>query len=130
MDTRGIVNTYGVYEAFYQANYLASEAPSNISWIGTVQGFLLIIVGVITGPLYDMGYLHVLISVGSVLIVLGLMMTSIATQYYQIFLALGICVGLGAGCLFVPSVAIVATYFTTKRAAATGLTAAGGSVGE
>lgn len=126
---RGIVNTFGVYQAFYEVHYLASSTPSAISWIGTIQGFLLIVVGVITGPLYDLGYLHALIGFGSVLVVFGLMMTSIATEYYQVFLAFGLCVGLGAGCLFVPSVAIVATYFSTKRAAATGLTAAGGSVG-
>ena len=36
---------------------------------------------------------------------------------------------LGSGFLFVPSVAIVATHFTTKRAFATGITVAGGSVG-
>jgi MFS family permease len=127
---RGIVNTFGAYQAFYETHYLASTPPSSISWIGTIQGFLLIVFGVITGPLYDLGYLRSLICVGTALVVFGLMMTSIATEYYQIFLAFGVCVGLGAGCLFVPSVAIVATYFSTKRAAATGLTAAGGSVGQ
>lgn len=57
------------------------------------------------------------------------MMTSLATTYWQIFLAQGVCVGLGTGCLFLPSVAIVATYFSKKRALATGITAAGGSIG-
>ena len=90
----------------------------------------MIVVGVISGPLYDMGYLRTLVYTGTFLSVLGLMMTSIASEYYQIFLSMGVCVGLGSGCLFVPSVAIVSTYFSTKRAAATGLTAAGGSVGK
>lgn len=58
------------------------------------------------------------------------MMTSLGTSYYQIFLAQGVVVGLGAGCLFVPSVAIVSTYFTSKRALMTGFTAAGGSIGQ
>jgi MFS family permease len=57
------------------------------------------------------------------------MMTSLATEYWQIFLAQGLCIGLGSGCLFLPSVATVATYFTTKRALAIGITASGGSVG-
>jgi len=69
-----------------------------------------------------------LIYTGTALSVFGLMMTSIAKEYYQVFLSLGICVGLGSGCLFVPSVAIVSQYFSTKRSAATGLAAAGGSL--
>jgi MFS family permease len=66
---------------------------------------------------------------GTFLSVFGIMMTSLATQYWQIFLAQGFCVGLGGGCLFLPSVALVATYFTTKRALAIGIAAAGGSIG-
>ena len=95
-----------------------------------MQGFIMIVIGVITGPLYDLGYLQTLIYTGTFLSVSGLMMASISTRYYQVFLSLGVCVGLGSGCLFVPSVAIVSTYFSTKRAAATGLTAAGGSLGK
>ncbi len=85
--------------------------------------------GIITGPVFDQGYFHPLLVIGSLLVVLGLMMTSLATIYSQIFLAQGLCIGLGAGCLFIPSIAIVATYFSTKRALATGIAAAGGSIG-
>ena len=56
-------------------------------------------------------------------------MTSISEEYYQVLLAQGICVGLGSGCLFIPSIAVVSTYFTTKRAFATGIAVAGSSVG-
>ena len=44
-------------------------------------------------------------------------------------LAQGITVGLGCGCLFIPSVAIVSTYFTSKKSFATGIAASGGSMG-
>lgn len=57
------------------------------------------------------------------------MMQSLGTKYYQIFLAQALTVGLGTGFIFLPSVAIVATYFTTKRALAIGITASGGSLG-
>ena len=87
------------------------------------------VIGVVTGPIFDRGYLRTLLLVGSFLTVFGLMMTSIATSYYQVLLAQGFCVGLGSGCLFVPSLAVVATYFTTKRAFATGISVAGSSVG-
>ena len=87
-------------------------------------------VGILTGPLFDKGYLRTLLATGTFLVVFGMMMTSLGKAYYQLFLAQGICVGIGAGCLFVPSVAIIPNYFTAKRAFMTGITAAGGSVGE
>ncbi|UKZ77003.1 hypothetical protein TrVFT333_004719 [Trichoderma virens FT-333] len=128
-NTWGIVNSFGVYQAYYESDLLSSRSPSEISWIGTFQGFLLVCFGIVGGPLFDYGYFHYLMVVGSLLIVVGLMTLSLATTYWQIFLAQGLCIGLGAGCLFAPSIAIVATYFSTKRALATGITAAGGSIG-
>jgi MFS family permease len=122
------VNTFGAYQAYYE-NYLTDSSSSEISWIGTFQGFLLIIFGIIGGPIFDRGYFRALLATGIFLVVFGMMMTSLATTYWQIFLAQGLCVGLGASCLFLPSVAIVATYFSTKRALAIGISAAGGSTG-
>ena len=94
-----------------------------------MQAFLLIFVGPLTGPIYDAGYFRVLILVGSFLVVFGQMMLSLCHSYYQVFLAQAITVGLGAGCLFIPSVAILSQYFNTKLATATGLAASGSSLG-
>ena len=107
-----------------------NESSSNISWIGTIQAFLLIFIGLITGPLFDYGYLRGLIITGSFGIVFGMMMTSICTEYWQVLLAQGILVGLGCGCLFVPSIAIIPQYFSTKKAFAQGIGASGSSLGE
>ena len=123
------MNTFGTYQTYYEHELLSHVSSSQISWIGSVQAYLLVVIGVVTGPIFDRGYLRTLLLVGSFLTVFGLMMTSIATSYYQVLLAQGFCVGLGSGCLFVPSLAVVATYFTTKRAFATGISVAGSSVG-
>lgn len=56
-------------------------------------------------------------------------MTSLSSEYWQVILAQAICVGLGNGCLYIPSVAILPQYFTTKKALATGLAASGSSLG-
>jgi len=124
---RGLVNSFGAYQTYYDGTI--GRSPSDVSWVGTFQGFLLFLVGILTGPLYDMGYFRELILVGTFLVTFGMMMTSLSTEYYQIFLAQGVVVGLGAGCLFVPSVAVASQYFTTRRALAVGITASGGSVG-
>ncbi len=127
---RGIVNSFGVYQTYYESVLLAhSHSPSQISWIGSIQAFLLVVIGVITGPIFDKGYLRSLLLVGSFLTFFGLLMTSICKTYWQLMLAQGVCVGLGSGCLFVPSIAVVATYFTTKRALATGIAVGGSSLG-
>lgn len=87
------------------------------------------LVGAITGPIYDAGYVHTLLLTGSFLIVFGQMMLSLCTEFYQVMLAQAICIGLGCGCLFVPGVAILSTYFSTRIATAMGIAAAGSSLG-
>lgn len=122
------MNSFGVFQTYYQVDLLHTSSPSTISWIGSIQAFLLLVVGVVSGPLYDAGYFRTLISCGTFCLVFGLMMTSLATQYWQIMLAQGILVGLGNGCLFTPSVAILPQYFSRKRALANGLAATGSSL--
>jgi MFS family permease len=51
------------------------------------------------------------------------------TQRRQLVLAQGVCKGLGDGLVFCPTVALVATYFSTKRSLAMAVTASGGATG-
>ncbi|TGO53860.1 hypothetical protein BCON_0116g00040 [Botryotinia convoluta] len=125
----GIVNMFGAFQTFYENDLLSHESPSNISWIGSIQAFLLLLVGVFTGPLFDAGLFRPLLCTGTFMVVFGMMMTSISTSYWQIVLAQAMCMGIGLGCLFVPSVAIVSTYFSTRKAFATGIAASGSSLG-
>ncbi|KAL7800587.1 major facilitator superfamily domain-containing protein [Trichoderma afarasin] len=125
----GIINAFGVFETYYEQQILSHMSPSAIAWIGSIQSALLMVVGVISGPLFDAGYFYALLPTGTFLVVLGTMMTSLSTKYYQIMLAQGICVGIGAGFLFVPSVAILPQYFKNKRALANGIAASGSSIG-
>lgn len=57
-----------------------------------------------------------------------MMMTSLASSYWEVILAQGLVVGLGNGCLFVPSIAVLPTYFTKWRALATGIAITGGNI--
>lgn len=57
------------------------------------------------------------------------MMTSLCDKYWQLMLAQGLCMGLGAGGLFITSIAIIPSYFDTKRAFAMGVAASGSSLG-
>lgn len=71
-----------------------------------------------------------MILAGTVISVFGMMMTSICREYWQVILAQGIVVGTGMGFLLIPAVAVMPHYFTKRRAFATGIGAAGSSVGQ
>ena len=129
--SRGFANAYGVFQTYYETDLLRHESPSNISWIGSVQAFLLLLVGgLLTGPLFDAGYVQHLVAFGSFMVVFGMMMTSLCQTYWQVFLAQGITVGIGVGCLLIPSLAIVPQYFDKHRAFAMGVAISGSSIGE
>ena len=90
---------------------------------------MLLTVSFLSGPIYDRGHLRTLVQVGSFSLVFGLMMLSICKTYWQVLLAQGFCIGIGAGCLWVPCVAILPTYFNTKLGLVVGLAFSGSSVG-
>ena len=125
----GQVVTFGIYQSYYQSGAKFEASPSSIAWIGSIQAFLLLFVGALCGRIFDAGYLRQLIVAGSVLIVFGLMMTSLVSQYWQALLAHGICVGLGMGCLLVPSIGAPSTWFIRRRGLAIGCVTSGAAVG-
>lgn len=85
--------------------------------------------GPLVGFFYDNRGPKELILVGGFFHVLGLMMTSLCTEYYQFILAQGICSPLGLNCIFNAAVNCIPTWFLKKRGAAYGIMAAGSGLG-
>jgi MFS family permease len=127
----GYATSFGVYQDFYTQHYLTKQTSSAISWIGSLNMFLLTAVGLVSGSLYDRGYFYHLMIVGSLLQSFSLFMLSLSKpdQYYQIFLAQGIGSGIAAGLMFVPSTAVIAHYFRRKRTLVLTFVASGSSLG-
>ncbi|KAK2781252.1 hypothetical protein FQN53_000658 [Emmonsiellopsis sp. PD_33] len=129
INTWGIVTAFGVFQTYYEQHLLAGESPSTISWVGSIQSFLLLLIGAITGPLFDAGYARHMLIFGWLLYSFGLMMASISTKLWQIILSQAFCVGLGCGAVFIPSIAILPQYFKRRRALANGIAATGSGIG-
>jgi MFS family permease len=128
-NTWGLINTFGVYQTYYEAGTIFEASSSDIGWIGAVQAAALLLTGLIAGPLYDRGYFRHLLVVGTFLIVFGHMMLSLSHALWHAVLSQGLCLGIGAGCLFLPAVAVLPTYFRKKLGTAVGLAASGSSLG-
>lgn len=70
--------------------------------IGTnVVAFLLLLGSAFVGRLFDAGYLRSVIICGSVLLVFTTCMTSLSTEWYQLFLSQGIGAGIAVG-MYIP----------------------------
>ncbi|KAF2475158.1 MFS general substrate transporter [Lindgomyces ingoldianus] len=127
-NTWGLTNSYGVFQTFYLNNLLPSSNASAISWVGSVQLFLTMVVGIPAGVLLDAGHLHFLIAAGTLLEIAGLFALAECSKYWQIFLAQGICMGIGSGLLGLTSVAVIPLYFQRRKMIATGIAATGSSL--
>ncbi|KAF7313055.1 MFS general substrate transporter [Mycena kentingensis (nom. inval.)] len=116
---------------FYTREYLSDSPPSTISWIGSVNAFIIISGGLISGRLYDRGYFYYILWGGSLLQCFSLFMLSLCKpqSVYQIFLAQGVGLGLGSGLVYIPSISVISHYFQRRRAMAMSIVASGSSLG-
>ncbi|EFR00598.1 hypothetical protein MGYG_03603 [Nannizzia gypsea CBS 118893] len=127
MNTWGFINSFGLFQTYY-ADFLG-RSPSDIAWIGSIQVFIVFFIGTFAGRLTDAGYFHLVFLIGTMLSILGIFMASLSTQYWQLFLAQGICCGLGNGCLFCPALSVTSTYFSKRKMLAVGICACGSATG-
>ncbi|OAL06079.1 MFS general substrate transporter [Phaeosphaeriaceae sp. SRC1lsM3a] len=125
----GWLNCLGVFQNYYQMHQLHDYSPSTIAWISSIQIFVMFFPGPIVGWVYDNHGPRYLLIFGTFFHVLGLMMTSLCTEYWQFILAQGICSPLGLNCIFQAGTSTIPTWFFKKRGLAYGVMAAGSGLG-
>ncbi|KAL9124667.1 MAG: hypothetical protein Q9217_006024 [Psora testacea] len=126
-NTWGLINSFGIFQTYY--TYALSKPASTISWVGSAQISLLFFIGTFSGRAFDAGFFRAVFILGQLMQVIGIFMTSLATTYWQVFLALGLCTGIGNGLVFCPSFALLSGYFVQNRAVAIGVAASGSATG-
>ncbi|KAJ7504172.1 major facilitator superfamily domain-containing protein [Mycena galericulata] len=129
MSTFGYVNSWGVFQAYYEENILKDVPPSNIAWIGSIQYSLVFLPGLLTGRLFDLGYFKLPFLAASTLLVLSTFLVAQCTQYWHFLLCQGIVTGLSCGMIFGPNMGIIGHWFRRKRGLAMGISAMGSSIG-
>ncbi|KAB8258846.1 major facilitator superfamily domain-containing protein [Aspergillus pseudonomiae] len=125
----GWVNCIGVFQAEYETSQLKGYSSSTISWITSMEFFLMLFPSPIAGKLFDNYGPRIPIAIGTLVHCFGLMMASLSREYYQFMLSQSVCSGLGCAMIFTPSMSAPYTWFRRRRAIASGLTVAGSSLG-
>src|SRR4051812_19499111 len=92
----GWINCIGIFQEYYQLNTLKQYTSSTVSWIPSMELFMMFLGGPIFGKVFDNYGPRYLLLFGTFFHVFGLMMTSLSTEYYQILLSQGVCSALGA----------------------------------
>ena len=145
----GMLNTLGIFQAYLTTHQLSSYSEDTISWIFSLYTFLAFFCGVQIGPYFDANGPKLLVTMGGTLLVASMMLLGICKgilpspslrystadstdsvkEYYQFLIVFGILGGLGTSLVFTPSFASIGHFFLLRRGLATGIAAAGGSLG-
>ncbi|KAL9715553.1 hypothetical protein Ac2012v2_002213 [Leucoagaricus gongylophorus] len=126
--TFGFVNSWGVFQAYYEQTLLQSQTPSAISWIGSIQYSLVFFPGLVVGRLFDLGYFRALFVTSGLLLVVATFLAAQCTEYWQFLLSQGIMAGIGCGGLFTCNNSVIAHWFKEKRGSALGYMAIGSAL--
>ncbi|KAJ7153067.1 MFS general substrate transporter [Mycena crocata] len=127
--TWGYINSWGVFQAYYQQTILHHASPSQISWIGSLQHCLIFLPGVLTGRLFDIGFFRIPYATGSALIIVPTFLVPICKVYWQLVLCQGVAIGLGCGLVLSTSITIVAHWWKKRLGLALGISASGAGLG-
>lgn len=133
----GLVNAFGTFQSFYRTHLLTTTDTKLITLLGATQCFFTLIVSFAMGRFLDAGLHRYLAAAGASITTLGMFMLSLTSgdggldkgNYTYIFLAQGLCIGLGMACVFVYSSQVVACWFPKRRSLAIGISASGASIG-
>ncbi|OAA51964.1 Major facilitator superfamily domain, general substrate transporter [Metarhizium rileyi] len=123
----GYAASFGVYQLYYVDTLGLPSAQ--VSWVGSCQVFLTFGACAFSGRLADAGYARQTVIAGCCFAVLGAYTTSFCSEYWQIFLAQGVCTGIGLGIIFAPAISVASSYFNKNRSLALSVAATGTSLG-
>ncbi|KAJ8129814.1 hypothetical protein O1611_g3815 [Lasiodiplodia mahajangana] len=127
--TVGFLNAFGVYQEYYGTGLLKAYTDSDISWIGSVAIFLLYIGSPVAGLLVDRIGPTILLVIGSIGQLLAVFLSSLCSQYYQLFLSQAVLLGASMSLILTPCVAVVSRRMPHRRGFALGITIGGSSIG-
>ena len=128
--TWGLNSSYGVFLAHYLTNNAFPGATSlEYALIGSLSFSCALLVSPLATICVREYGTKPTMAAGVVMQTLSFIFASLANKIWHLFLTQGILFGIGMGFLFVPSVAIIPQWFTTKRSLANGLSACGSGLG-
>jgi len=118
-----------IVQTYLAEHQLKDYSESTVGWIFGMYVFLSFFCGIQIGPIFDAHGPRLLILAGGILLCLSMFLFGLCTAYWHFMLVFGVLGGLGTSLIFTPALSAVSHFFMKKRGNATGIAAAGGSMG-
>ncbi|KAF9878117.1 major facilitator superfamily transporter [Colletotrichum karsti] len=126
----GFNSAYAVFLAYYlDHDTFPNASPLKYAFVGSLSlAFLLLTSPIATLSVTKYGIRPTMLC-GVVFETASLLLASLASEIWHLFLTQGVLFGIGLGLLFIPTAAVVPQWFTTKRSLASGISLSGAGLG-
>ncbi|KAL3475537.1 major facilitator superfamily domain-containing protein [Aspergillus californicus] len=129
MASYGLMNSVGVLQAHLETDQLSEYSSRDVGWISGVFVFTALGLGVFVGPLFDAYGPKELVTAGSGIYALAVLLTAECTQYWHFIICFGLVGGCGAALVSNVGMSCVPHWFYAKAGRALGAAMAGAGLG-
>lgn len=130
MHTWGINSAWGVILAHFLSHSTFPDASRiEYAFIGGLSICQALLIGPLVIKSQKMLGTTVTLLVGTVIEFTALLGAAYAKQVWHLFLTQGVCFGIGMGFLYIPAMAVLPPWFSTRRSFAIGLASSGAGIG-
>lgn len=126
----GLSQSYGVYLSYYlRTNVFPGASPLDFAFVGGLNFAAAMLVAPLVTYLARKYGTRPPMVFGVFSLAGGFISASFAVKAWQLYLSQGALVGIGVGCVYIPSVPILSQWFSKRRSLANGITSAGSGIG-
>ena len=128
--TWGVNSAWGVILA-HLLSHSTFPGASRIeySFIGGLSISCAMLIGPLASKMQKLVGTNITLFLGNILLFVALLGASYAYQIWHLFLTQGVCFGVGMGLLYLPAMAVLPHWFSTRRSLSMGIAGAGAGIG-
>uniref|UniRef100_A0A1A8F686 Monocarboxylate transporter 7 n=1 Tax=Nothobranchius korthausae TaxID=1143690 RepID=A0A1A8F686_9TELE len=125
VNTYGVLKSLGVFLQDLMEEF--KESNSRVSWVISISVFIFAFTAPLASILSNRFGYRPVVMMGGFLISLGMVTSAFTSSLYEMYITLGMVSGLGFCLSFIPTVTILAQYFSRRRSLVTSIASSGES---
>uniref|UniRef100_A0AAG5DW67 Major facilitator superfamily (MFS) profile domain-containing protein n=1 Tax=Anopheles atroparvus TaxID=41427 RepID=A0AAG5DW67_ANOAO len=125
--TDGLTYSFGIFYSEFLTYF--NEGKGYTAWIASILVGVTLCSGPISSSLVNRYGCRTVTIIGAIVAAASLMISSLATSVFMLFITIGLGTGMGLGLIYLPAIVSVTMYFERLRSLATGIAVCGSGLG-